>query len=195
MSGCTLNSAVVCNSKKIKCTSIVIEDPSATSSPSFPAHLRSPSVTLLFSLMAYCNVALEQRCQVYKYNKESGWEFERTRKQLQHFARRFMYIDSVLGRITGSFGLWLHVFSALGAVRWDLQHLCRFIIMFRSWHLHLCRSQVTWCVLLDQSTHLEVLFCSLWNHYGPFTPISVQLRLTRENVGDQAVDWILGLGY
>lgn len=29
------------------------EDPSATSSLSFPAHLRSPSVTLLFSLMAF----------------------------------------------------------------------------------------------------------------------------------------------
>lgn len=123
----------------------MIEGPSATSSLSFPAHLRSPLVTLLFSLMAFCNSALEQRCQVYKYNKESGQEFERTRKRFNYNTLRhnLCILILFLGMITGSFGLWLHVFSALGVVHWDLQHICRFTIMFRSWHLLLCRSQVT----------------------------------------------------
>lgn len=83
---------------KKKCTSVVIEGPSATSSLSFPAHLRFPLATLLFSLMAFCNSALEQHCQVYKYNKESGQEFERTRKRCNYnTATQFMYIDSVFG--------------------------------------------------------------------------------------------------
>lgn len=66
MSGYTLNPAVACYSSG---KSVVIDNPSAASSPSLSAHLCSPSVTLLFSPTASCNAALKQRCQVYKYNK------------------------------------------------------------------------------------------------------------------------------
>lgn len=62
--------------KEKKRTSVVIDNPSAASSPSLRAHLCSPSVTLLFSLSASCNVALGRRCQVYKYNKEADRGFE-----------------------------------------------------------------------------------------------------------------------
>lgn len=98
---------------KKECTSVVIDNPSAAPSPSFPAHLCSPSLTLFFFLTASCNATLEQCCQGCKYNKQSGNEFERTRSY-NGDTLQFTYIGSVLGRITGSFGVWLRVCSPLG---------------------------------------------------------------------------------
>lgn len=67
----------------------------------------------------------------------------------------------------GLFGLWLRVFSAPGVVQWDLQHPCRFTIMFRKLHLH--RSQVTWCVFPDLNTPGGVVVQSVQS----FSPGSV----------------------
>lgn len=119
--------------KKKKSTSVLIDNPSAASSPSFPAHLHSPSVTLLFSLIAVCNAALEHCCQVYKYNNKSGKELERTRKRcnyniwwhnlciLIHFwGGSWVYLGcgcmcfQLLGLCTGTCIIYADLLSSLG---------------------------------------------------------------------------------
>lgn len=164
-SGYTLNPAVARYSSG---KSVVIDNPSAASSPSLSAHLCSPSVTLLFSLAASCNAALKQCCQVYKYNKVAGRE---TRKRSN---------DDTIYVYWFCFGedhrpVWVTapcVFSSWG---WALGPACRFTCMMMS--LDACSSQLTWSVFLNQSAHLEVLLLSFQMQAGAWG-VKMQSGLT-----------------
>lgn len=123
-----------------------------------------------------------------------------------------MYIDSVLGGITGPFGLRLHVFSALGTCMQIYMHDDEFG----------CSSQLMWRVFLNQSAHLEALLPSVqmqagawgvkmqsWLTLGAvfffFLQLMVVMELFFMTTADfgvcgspvcspEAVVWLLGLG-
>lgn len=163
-SGYTLNPAVARYSSG---KSVVIDNPSAASSPSLSAHLCSPSVTLLFSPTASCNAALKQRCQVYKYNKVAGGETRKRSNDDTIYVYWFCF-----GEDHGP--VWVTapcVFSS-----WGLRvGTCMQIYMHDDEFG--CSSQLTWSVFLNQSAHLEALLLRFQMQAGAWG-VKMQSRLT-----------------
>lgn len=83
MSGHTLNPAVVCYSLK-KMHKCCDWRPLCYIIPVFPCTFALPFGNSFVLSHGLRNAALEQRCQVYKYNKGSGGEFERRRKRCNY---------------------------------------------------------------------------------------------------------------
>lgn len=94
----------------------MIDNPSAASSPSFPAHLRSPSLALLFLLMAVMLLFSGVATVINTIKNLAESVRGRGRDAaIQHFTTPFMHVDSFLGAgIMGLFGVWLRVFPAPG---------------------------------------------------------------------------------